>query len=112
MQEDGVTVGEVENHLGNQLLEQDDRRATEGESQEEDAASNLGEETENGLVREGSQELNADENGGLPPEIWALILQYSTIQDPSTRYNLMRVCRLFITLSDQYLCQKFTFHRT
>lgn len=107
MQEDGVTVGEVENHL-----EQDDRRATEGESQEEDAASNLGEETENGLVREGSQELNADENGGLPPEIWALILQYSTIQDPSTRYNLMRVCRLFITLSDQYLCQKFTFHRT
>lgn len=52
-------------------------------------------DAENGLVREGSQEYNADENGGLPLEIWTLNLQYSTIQDPSKRYNLMRVCRLF-----------------
>lgn len=92
-EEDGDRDGDVESHSVNQLLEQDDRQATEGESQKEDAASNLGEDTENGLVREGSQEFNADENDGLPPEIWTLILQYSTIQDPSTRYNMMR--RLF-----------------
>lgn len=95
-EEDGDRDGDVESHSVNQLLEQDDRQATEGESQKEDAASNLGEDAENGLVREGSQEFNADENGGLPPEIWTLILQYSAIQDPSTRYNLMRVCRFFL----------------
>lgn len=50
-EEDGDRDGDVESHSVNQLLEQDDRQATEGESQKEDAAGNLGEDAENELEK-------------------------------------------------------------
>ena len=83
--------------------ETSDGQITDGESHQRslnvDVDRKDGEANENeDITEENSQEVHIYENGCLPPEIWTLVLQYITNQDPSTRFTLMRVSRLFCSI--------------